>query len=194
MFASRLSVLRVASAASIRQTKNQGGQSSLTSRFSSSLPLVRKEISSQERASLRAARRERAAQLLQQQQQKEAGDAAVSSAGSMATKRFLASRWIWYAAVGVPSALLVWGFSDENSPPAKLSEMIGLTGMIRNYTDEIAKPSHDKLLPDWSQVRIKAVGADKHACHLPQDSRMPFWSILIQRCPMCLTIYRPRIL
>ena len=133
-------------------TSVQGGRSSLSSRFASSLPLVRKEISSQERAALRAARRERAALVLQQQQ-KQAGDASVSSSGSIATKRFLASRWIWYAAVGVPSALLVWGLSDENSPPAKLSEMIGLTGMIRHYTDEIAKPSHDKLLPDWSQVR-----------------------------------------
>lgn len=150
MFASRLSVLRVASAASFRHA-NQGSRPSLTSRFASSVPLVRKEITAQERAALRAARKERAAQLLQQHQ-KEAGDAVASNAGSVATKRFLASRWIWYAAVGVPSALLVWGFSDENSPPAKLAEMIGLTGFIRNYTDEIAKPSHDKLLPDWSQV------------------------------------------
>jgi hypothetical protein len=159
MIASRLSVLRVAAAASVRQT-SQGGRSCLTSRFASSAPLVRQEISSQERAALRAARRERAAQHLQNQQ-KEAGDAAASSAGSIATNRFLASRWIWYAAVGVPSALLVWGFSDENSPPAKLSEMIGLTGLVRGYTDEIAKPSHDKLLPDWSQVRNRNGCADE---------------------------------
>lgn len=147
MLASRLSLLRMASQSGREAT----GLMNMTSRFASSVPLVRKQISRQERAALRASRRERAAQLLQQQQ---AGAAAASaSSGSVATRRFMASRWIWYAAVGVPSALLVWGFSDENSPPAKFSEMIGLTGFIRSYTDEIAKPSHDKLLPDWSQVR-----------------------------------------
>jgi hypothetical protein len=57
--------------------------------------------------------------------------------------------------VAVPATLLVWGSSDENSPPAKFSEMIGLTGFIRSFTDEIAKPSHNKLLPDWSQVRAQ---------------------------------------
>jgi hypothetical protein len=31
--------------------------------------------------------------------------------------------------------------------------MIGLTGLIRGYADHLAKPSFDKLLPDWSQVR-----------------------------------------
>lgn len=153
MLSSRLSLLRVVSAQSCRQQCATGGPSTLTSRFSSSLqvPLVRKQISAQERAALRATRRERAAQLLQQQQ-KEGAAATSATSGAVATRRFMASRWIWYAAVGVPSALLAWGFSDENSPPAKLSETIGLTGLIRSYTDEIAKPSHDKLLPDWSQV------------------------------------------
>ena len=41
---------------------------------------------------------------------------------------------------------------DPDSPPAKFSELIGLTGLIKSFTDEIAKPSHEKLLPDWSQV------------------------------------------
>jgi hypothetical protein len=55
--------------------------------------------------------------------------------------------------VGVPSAILIWGFSDENSPPAQFSRMVGLTDFIGRYTEEIARPSHTKLLPDWSQVR-----------------------------------------
>jgi hypothetical protein len=63
------------------------------------------------------------------------------------------SRWAWYLGLGVPTALLVWGFQDENSPPAKLSRMVGLTGLIESYADRLAKPSFDKLLPDWSQVR-----------------------------------------
>jgi len=139
----------MASATTCRQPS---GPSTVSSRFASSVPLVRKQISRQERAALRASRRERAAQLLQQQQKDGAAAASSGSTGAVATRRFMASRWIWYAAVGVPSALLAWGFSDENSPPAKLSEAIGLTGLIRSYTDEIAKPSHDKLLPDWSQM------------------------------------------
>lgn len=65
----------------------------------------------------------------------------------------MAGKYIWYAAVGVPTALLIWGFGDPDSPPARLSRWTGLTGFVRSYTDEIAKPSHDKLLPDWSQVR-----------------------------------------
>lgn len=152
MMASRLSLLCSASTVSTRQSM-QVSSLNLTARFSTSAPVVRKQISSQERESLRAARRERAAKLLQQQQQ--AGDAAAANSSPVSTTRFYASRWIWYAAVGVPSALLVWGISDENSPPAKFSEMIGLSGFIRNYTEEIAKPSHDKLLPDWSQVSLQ---------------------------------------
>jgi hypothetical protein len=64
------------------------------------------------------------------------------------------SRWAWYLGLGVPTALLVWAFQDENSPPARLSRMIGLTGLIEGYADRLAKPSFDKLLPDWSQVRL----------------------------------------
>jgi hypothetical protein len=44
--------------------------------------------------------------------------------------------------------------NDENSPPAKFSELIGLSRLIRNFSEDFAKPSHDKLLPDWSQVRV----------------------------------------
>lgn len=157
MFAARLGVLRVASVPSRQVAFGR----SLKSRFSTAVPIVRKEISKAERAALRAARRERAAEVLQAQ----SGDAAVS-AGSSATNKMMASRWIWYAALGVPSIILVWGFSDENSPPAKLSDMIGLTGLVQSYTEEIAKPAHDKLLPDWSQVCFQLdimVGRIRHS-------------------------------
>lgn len=145
MFAPRLAFLRVIPSGTYRDVASKN----LRSRFSNSagVPIVRKAITKEERAALRAARRERAAEVLQAQ----AGDTAVST-GSATTNKLMASRWIWYASVALPSAILVWGFTDENSPPAKFSEMIGLTGLIQSYTDEIAKPSHDKLLPDWSQV------------------------------------------
>jgi hypothetical protein len=106
-------------------------------------------ISLQERAALRAARKERATKMLEQQKAETSG----GTQGSSSLNSLARSRYFWHICVGVPSALLVWGFTDENSPPAKFCRMIGLTDLIRSYTEEIAKPSHNKLLPDWSQVR-----------------------------------------
>jgi hypothetical protein len=82
------------------------------------------------------------------------GNSSTSSGGGGGTS-IIMSRYVWYLSVGVPSALLLWGFSDENSPPAQFSRMIGLTDFVGQYTEEIARPSHTKLLPDWSQVRKK---------------------------------------
>lgn len=110
-------------------------------------------VTKEERIVLRAARKERAAQVLQKAKGIEGEAAAASSSSSSSANSFLSSKYMWYASVGVPSALLIWGFSDPNSPPAKFCKMIGLTGFVESYTNEIAKPSHDKLLPDWSQVR-----------------------------------------
>ena len=109
---------------------------------------VRKKVTPQERAALRAARKERATAILQQQQKAQDGAA---SAG-IGSRHLVMSRWMWYVGVFVPSGLLAWGYNDENSPPAKFSQMIGLTKLITSLTDQVAKPSHDKLLPDWSQV------------------------------------------
>jgi hypothetical protein len=153
MSSSRL-LLKLASAASNRQSVAASQSTSsrwagVSGRRCFSQQIVRKQVSKEERAALRLARREQAAHVLQQQQVSGEG----GTSGSGGNSRLFASKWIWYAAVAVPASLLVWGSSDENSPPAKFSEMIGLTGFIRSFTDEIAKPSHNKLLPDWSQVR-----------------------------------------
>lgn len=121
-------------------------------------PVRRTNVSPAERAALRAARKERASKVLEQQQQQQhlqqqtANSTAAAGVGTTRTNMAM-SRYIWYLSVGVPSILLAWGFSDENSPPAKLSRAVGLTGYIRSYTDEIAKPAHTKLLPDWAHVR-----------------------------------------
>ena len=111
-------------------------------------------ITPQERAALRAARRERGQKVLQQQQQQQQGGAAAATGGTASPARpsIFMSRWIWYAGVGIPTALIAWGISDEDSPPARFSDMIGLTDFIMGFASEIQKPSHDKLLPDWSQV------------------------------------------
>jgi hypothetical protein len=93
----------------------------------------------------------------------EAAAATSTTAAATATKtagtsggrsNVMLSRYVWYLSVGVPSAILIWGLSDETSPPAQFSRMIGLTAFVGQYTEEIARPSHTKLLPDWSQVRI----------------------------------------
>lgn len=120
---------------------------------------VRRQVSKEERVALRAARRERATQMLQQEaQSSQGGSAAISSSSpSVGGKQVVSSRWIWYLGMGIPTVLLVWGLNDESSPPAKLSELIGLTGLIKSYTDQIAKPTHEKLLPDWSQVTAMRV-------------------------------------
>ena len=127
-------------------------QSRLLSKISNGGASVRRQVSKEERVALRAARRERAAQMLQQGAESSEGGTAVASAAAVGGKQMLSSRWIWYLGMGIPSVLLVWGLNDENSPPAKVSEFIGLTALITSYTDQIAKPTHEKLLPDWSQV------------------------------------------
>jgi hypothetical protein len=131
----------------------------------------RQVLSKQERMTHRAGRKERAAQVLQQAKGGNSVDGATttssSTVASMAqgvggssttnttnTRRLASSKYIWYASIGIPTALLVWGLNDSTSPPAQLSKMIGLTGLIQQYTDAVAKPTHDKLLPDWSQVRM----------------------------------------
>ena len=118
-------------------------KNSLQRRFSD---VVRptKPVTAQERIALRAARKERAAKLLGT-----AGDGASRAATG---RGIVGNQYFWYASFIIPSGILVWGFRDENSPPAKFADMIGLTGFLQTYIDDIAKPSHEKLLPDWSQV------------------------------------------
>jgi hypothetical protein len=98
---------------------------------------IRKVVTLQERMAIRAARKNQ----LQQQPT------------ATTTASLSQSRWVWYMAVLVPSGLLTWGIADAASPPRKLADNIGLTDMIASFTDTYAKPSFDKLLPDWQDVR-----------------------------------------
>jgi hypothetical protein len=113
---------------------------------------VRRDISETERAALRAARKAQATERLAQLGGQPAGTAASGATTALKGPNMKVSRWMWYVAVGLPSGLLIWGSSDENSPPAKFSRMIGLSAFVGSFTDSFAKPSFDKLLPDWSQV------------------------------------------
>ena len=106
-----------------------------------------------ERAALRAARKERATKFMAEQQQTTESAAASSTSGRVTRTNLAMSHYIWYLSVGIPAGLLIWGFNDENSPPAQFCRVTGLTDFVRSYTDVIAQPAHNKLLPDWSQVR-----------------------------------------
>ena len=132
---------------------------------------VRRSVTPAERSVLRAERKERATRLQQQQQHlKDGGAGSTSSKGT----NLKMSRWMWYAGVGVPSALLIWGMNDSTSPPAVLSNKMGLTKFVSGFTDQIAKPSHDKLLPDWSQMP-----------NVPHDIPIPRESIMSVYLTIC---------
>ena len=132
---------------------NANNSYSYLRRFSSDA-IVRPQqpVTAQQRIALRAARKERAAKFLNEGGGG-SGAAGGAGAGSSQGRRFVGNKYFWYATFIVPSGILVWGLSDSNSPPAKFCELIGLTGFLAPYFDDIAKPSHEKLLPDWSQVR-----------------------------------------
>eukprot|EP00533_Pseudo-nitzschia_delicatissima_P005999 CAMPEP_0116104362 /NCGR_PEP_ID=MMETSP0327-20121206/14410_1 /TAXON_ID=44447 /ORGANISM="Pseudo-nitzschia delicatissima, Strain B596" /LENGTH=425 /DNA_ID=CAMNT_0003596599 /DNA_START=156 /DNA_END=1433 /DNA_ORIENTATION=- len=98
-------------------------------------------VTAAERIALRAARKERASKLLN-----------LNASSEAKSRGFVGNKYFWYASFIVPSGILVWGLTDENSPPAQFADLIGLTGFLSTYIDDIAKPSHEKLLPDWSQM------------------------------------------
>ena len=152
MFTTRIIASRVASTASREIASSNILPSNLqthSSRFLSSAVVRPTAITQAERAALRAARRERAKDV------KNAADgkvAAEGGAGAGAGGSRIESKYLWYAALGVPTGLLVWGLSDDHSPPAQLAKLIGFTALVESYTEEFARPAHKKLLPDWSQV------------------------------------------
>mmetsp|Transcript_38849 Transcript_38849/g.93921 ORF Transcript_38849/g.93921 Transcript_38849/m.93921 type:complete len:416 (-) Transcript_38849:43-1290(-) len=140
--------------------QNLGSVSSANRRLFSAV--VRKNVSVGERAALRAARRERANKFIQEATGVESG-----ATGTASSTKVLTSKYTWYAAVGIPSAILAWGLSDENSPPAQFSRQIGLTRVIEDLSDSYARPAHAKLLPDWSQMP-----------NVPQDIPVPHTLVL----------------
>merc|ERR1719326_343688 len=68
---------------------------------------------------------------------------------------------------GLPLALFTWGIYDNNSPPARFAYMIGLSKQIENVTEKFSKPSHSKLLPNWSDL-----------INVPQDMVPPLTLVL----------------
>ena len=117
-------------------------------------PVRNTAITVEERAKLRALRKERATKFMGNQQQG-GGSGGGGGGGNWIVNpaNRATSHYLWYFLVGVPAGLLIWGFNDENSPPAQFCRVTGITAWVRSYTDVIAKPVYDKLLPDWSQVR-----------------------------------------
>lgn len=77
------------------------------------------------------------------------GTATTNAAAVANVQKPLDSRLIFGLGVGIPAALLSWGIADEDSPPAKFSKMIGFTKVVEGFADQFARPSREKLLPDW---------------------------------------------
>eukprot|EP00560_Eucampia_antarctica_P008630 CAMPEP_0197826688 /NCGR_PEP_ID=MMETSP1437-20131217/3605_1 /TAXON_ID=49252 ORGANISM="Eucampia antarctica, Strain CCMP1452" /NCGR_SAMPLE_ID=MMETSP1437 /ASSEMBLY_ACC=CAM_ASM_001096 /LENGTH=380 /DNA_ID=CAMNT_0043427225 /DNA_START=303 /DNA_END=1445 /DNA_ORIENTATION=- len=75
-----------------------------------------------------------------------------SSKGTSANTMMMDGRFVFGLGAGIPTFLLAWGIFDENSPPAKFANMIGLTDQISSFTDEYTRPNHAKLLPDWGDI------------------------------------------
>lgn len=137
-------------------TSNTNAASSAPSR-----PVRPQNITAEERAAIRAARKERATAALQQAQGGGTATASASADGSTASSSMSASsfvspkysRYMWYLGLGIPTVLITWGLNDpENSPPGKLARAVGLAGLIGSYTSQISAPVYDKLLPDWADV------------------------------------------
>ena len=152
---------RTATCASRSYTMMQGkgpgvrlfsGSSSSSGGVSKAVVPPRKVVSKSEREMLRKARKERAAQTMEAEKSGESAATTVST--SLGTKKSILSdsRFVFGIGVGVPTLLLGWGIYDENSPPAKFSQLIGLTAQITSIADEYARPNYAKLLPDWADV------------------------------------------
>jgi hypothetical protein len=150
--------------------------------------IVRRKVSLEERTKLRAARKERATRILQQSQGTASSSASTGGANKSSARLTLLSRYMWQVGLGVPTLLLVWGISDEKSPPAKFAEMIGLTDFIDDVMEQFSKPAHNKLLPDWNTVRIAGILTYVQGCL--QNAREANNMLLLVtkftiRCLMC---------
>ena len=121
-------------------------------------PIRPSNLTAEQRAAIRAARKERATAALQQAQGGSATEQAASSSSSSSVMSTFFnpkySRFLWYVGVGAPTILLSWAIYDDTSPPAKLAKAVGLADLIGNYTSQISKPVYDKLLPDWADVSV----------------------------------------
>lgn len=149
-----MNTLKCLSITARRSSSDMALSASFARRFTSvAPPTARSSITLAERAALRAARKERATKFMAEQQK--TTDAGSAATGRVTRTNLAMSHYIWYLSVGIPAGLLIWGFNDENSPPAKFCRMTGITDFVRSYTDVIAQPAHNKLLPDWSQVRCE---------------------------------------
>lgn len=136
------------------------GRSSSSS--SSAAATARRTVSKEERARLRAERKTRAADALRRARKDQApestgaeigGPAAAAAAAASPSVSAQNYRYLTYAGLVVPTALLGWAAYDpEDSPPAKALSFLGVTGYVRSIVDDFARPAHEKLLPDWSQM------------------------------------------
>jgi len=157
----------------------------------------RPTVSKEERAKLRASRRARAAVTMKEAQGQAGNNVTANATTSTSTSASTTgtstgtatvsatatspkpsptssnlsaqnTRLLIYSGITIPSLMIGWAIYDpEESPPGKLFSYIGVTQAIQSFWDEFAKPSHPKLLPDWSQMP-----------NVPQDIPIPHTLVL----------------
>jgi len=132
-------------------------------------PSQRKAVSAGQREQLRLARKSRAMDLLQSGAKPSLGAASKEGGQSSSNimKSKLSGKWFWYLGFGIPTGLVLWTVLDENSPMNKLASLLGIKPIVDEFANYYAKPSREKLLPDWSQMP-----------NVPQDIPVPHTLVL----------------
>ncbi len=139
-------------------------QSSISSSFKRNLSsssskekptVIHKKVSPEQRAALRQARKERSiAQSQQAQSQSSSSSSSSSAASSSSSLKTTSSSKpfnptvVYGLGLAIPTLILAWGVYDHESPPAKFASFLGFDEVF----DSFAKPTYDKLLPNWNDV------------------------------------------
>jgi len=132
----------------------------IINKFSTKKVMVptRKKVIPEERAALRKARKQHAAQFMQTQQGSNTIVDGIKTGSTVASSTKVMGnisqdpRVVFGLGLGIPTFLLAWGIYDDQSPPARLAYIVGLTDQIESFADEFARPSKQKLIQDWNQL------------------------------------------
>mmetsp|Transcript_18695 Transcript_18695/g.24280 ORF Transcript_18695/g.24280 Transcript_18695/m.24280 type:complete len:422 (+) Transcript_18695:196-1461(+) len=155
-------MFRVMATNGLRRFMSSGGSGSLTpaNKIQAARMAQRGNVTKEQRAALRAARKEKAQAFRKDQD----GSSAAEGSGGFGGKQKMTpisgsnAKLLWYAGAGIPTLLIAWGVWDNESPPAKLAYMLGL----KKFQDTFYVPPTNKLLPNWEDMP-----------YVPHDLKIP---------------------
>lgn len=115
--------------------------------------VIHKKVSPEQRATLRQVRKERSIAQSQQAQSQQSQSSSSSASSSSSPKSGSSSKpfnpnVVYGLGLAIPTLILAWGVYDHESPPAKFASFLGFDEVF----DSFAKPTYDKLLPNWNDV------------------------------------------